>query len=151
MGPGNTAHWAFCSFDRGLKVLFTGGLTIEERKLLANQPLALAPGSEPLGSWLSDRDKCRCTIYRTGGNWFLQFVSGNWDLELERVSPPTIREPFVQELEQLTASEGLAFKTRRSSERYLVDPQGVLRIVDSDGRLFDEPDPIKLPQPALKK
>jgi hypothetical protein len=124
------------------------GLTFDEKKLLLNEHLSLPSGSEPLGSWLDDEGRCRWMIYRTGESWFLQRASGNWDIQ--HVIPPRTSDPFVEELERLTGSEGLAFKTRRSSERYLVDPQGILRMVASDGRLFRKPDPIKLPQPAVK-
>ncbi len=147
-GPDEQA-WARASFRAGFEDdIAIMGLTIEEEKLLKNLPLSLPSGSEPLGSWLDDKARCRHTIYRTDVGWFLQRVSGNW--ELQHVIPPTIHEPFVQELQQLTASEGLAFQPRGSSERWLVDSKGLLRMVASDGRVFREPDPIKLRLTAVK-
>jgi hypothetical protein len=151
-GPEMEPHrraWARGSFrpgtDNGVTIM---GLTIEEEKLLLNEPLSLPSGSVPLGSWLDYEAQCRYTIYRTGGNWFLQHVDGNG--RLGHVIPPSTLPPWVQELEQLTASEGLAFRPRGSSERWLVDPKGILQMVASDGRVFSNPDPINLRLTAVK-
>jgi hypothetical protein len=142
--------WAKASFrvkyGDGLAIM---GLTIEEEKLLRNEPLSVPIGSEALGSWLSERFQCRYTIYRTGDNWFLQHVNGNWQLG-EHAIPPRTFPPWVQELEQLPVSEGLAFLPRGSSERWLVDPKGILRMVNSNGTVFGKPDPIDLPLTAVK-
>ena len=125
MGPGNTGFWATADFDSGLMVWIMG-FTIEEERFYRTAPLSLPAGSVPLGTWLMDDGsaKTRITIYGRQHRWFYDTSGGGTD------------GPSWIEMDELPAETGRAFRMHKSSDRYVVLPDGTLELYNGGGKLL---------------
>ncbi|MDR3622740.1 MAG: hypothetical protein P4L85_25530 [Paludisphaera borealis] len=127
-GGAKNAPWAISHFNPTLE-LDIMGLTKEQEETLRTTPLD-HPGKR-IGAWLID--------VQYGGHVALIYDDSG-AVKMKRINPSG--KPLVTDMAELPTDKGRRFKKATGTDVYEVDPSGVLRLYDSDGKLIWAAEPL---------
>ena len=140
MGPGNRNTWAMSYFngdDPGVQIL---GLSIELEHHYRTNPVILPTNASDVGIWLVDDGigSTQYVFYRINDEWRWHFG--------ERAEE---KQKHIM-LRELPDSEGRCVQPTGSTDRYILLPNGDLKIYDGSGKLLDHVSQQSPPPPIQR-